>query len=549
MPPANLAASRLGSDLMQNGGETVFGGLLLAVIGGRRPIVLIGKNEDERRHLLGRLAHRLQLDGMLVLTVGSTAGVRVEGLIDVAGRSRLGPAADNLDFDGMVASLEQQLDAAGAGILMVDNADLLSTETLQDLMELSSSTTPGGVSLQVLISGNSDLETGLTQAGLDVMLTGTGSIYRLEPSPRRSDIGPQQVNADTNLAPARSASRHVDRAPSSGGNTAAPGRRWIAIVAGLAAAVLAIYVVQLNSFSLDDVLEWSRMVWEDVPSGRRPTTVPNVQTTAVTPTPTRQEERTPETATPEPSAPEPSAPVVADRAQTPDGQTVDAPSATMPPMPPSQETPVRPDPAPKAVQQQAEPDLADIVPPPAPAGSAPIDVEEELSFRQPEPPTIPVRDRPVLPEPSADIPSTEPTSATGSGDDRQILGLLAQIESQVARQNLTTPSGDNALETLRTLAEIDPDHTAVPALRQRIVETYRLWARQAERRGQWEFARTYYQRALRVEPTNREVTRLLDGLDRRRAEGPQSRTQTPTGEQTSASPTGGEAPPVPTLKP
>lgn len=461
----------------QDAGDT-FAGLLLALVGGRRVVVLCGGTDGDRLELLGRLARRLEQDGLLVMTVGATSGVTVEDLIEVAGRSRLGATAPDTDFETIVARIERHLDAEGGGVLMVENAGVLSSETICDLFDLSGTPTPGGHALQIVLSGGSGLDARIGAPELDAARRQTAATFMLDVPPLPADAPPPSRPQD--LRRMVSAQRPPPPAHRRGTQDKRRGSRLGGVVVvgsllGLAALATALFILARNPFDTE-----------------APT---NVALSG----------------------------------------TVQPDLRTPPPEPPT--ATVRTDPDPEAL-------TSPVGPPPAAESVAPRPDEARPL------PAIPAQDRPPDPTPAA-LPTPLVGQAAGTDRrvqadlERQILALLSLAEAQIDRRNLTTPNGDNALETLRALAAIAPGNTAIGSLRARILETYRVWARQAERRGEWDFARAYYQRALRVDPADPEMTRLLDGIDqRRRGNRPASAAV-----QASPPPARDPAPPVPTLKP
>lgn len=543
MPPAMLAAAKPDAAPSVSDGETVFGGLLLAVIGGRRLIVLVGQRESDRVGLLARVARRLELDGMMVMTVGATPGVLVEDLVEVAGRSHLASAADGLDFEALLDALEDRLDGAGSGILMVDQADRLTPDTLRDLMDLSAATTPGGNAMQILVSGGPDLEKRLAQADMEGALDTVGTIYSLDAPVAAPGAAEPRTSRREPLRPAR-----APLAPE--GPTErqdAPARRgpgWMAVALTALAAAAVMYMVGQEPFSRagDAVDRVARSLGQPAPTAADTPGMPPSDARVAT---------VPDATTP-PTMADDAAP---GRTATEHARADDmAEGASEPPEVTEPEVGL-------AQPGETVADPADTMAPPPAAESDPVQAAEVEPFREPEPPVPTVRNernadgaaaaeggnRPAVAD--ADTRNAQRTPA----EERRILSLLAQAEAQMADRKLTTPTGDNALETLQALSEIDPGNSAIADLRRRMMETYRLWARQAERRDQWDFARTYYQRSLRVEPANREMTRLLDTIEQRRRTGepaPAPRTAEVTPPPPAVAPARGEdGPPVPTLKP
>jgi hypothetical protein len=73
--------------------------------------------------------------------------------------------------------------------------------------------------------------------------------------------------------------------------------------------------------------------------------------------------------------------------------------------------------------------------------------------------------------------------------------LVARADRQIAQKSLTTPPGDNALETYQRIVALDKNNPAGPRLLARIKQTYLLWARAAETHGEPEAARRLTEQA------------------------------------------------------
>ncbi|RMF88228.1 MAG: hypothetical protein D6739_00445 [Nitrospirae bacterium] len=102
-----------------------------------------------------------------------------------------------------------------------------------------------------------------------------------------------------------------------------------------------------------------------------------------------------------------------------------------------------------------------------------------------------------------------PKAAAVSPEVRE---LLAIARRQRADDRLTSPPGDNALETLREVLRRDPDNAEARAELRAIARTYARWARIAAAKGARGRARRYVERGLRVDPTDAELHRLLRQL-------------------------------------
>lgn len=94
------------------------------------------------------------------------------------------------------------------------------------------------------------------------------------------------------------------------------------------------------------------------------------------------------------------------------------------------------------------------------------------------------------------------------------VALLGIADEQLAARRLTTPRGNNALETYRRVLEADPGNkTALDGLAT-ITKRYREWATAARRRHNLDRARLYYKRALEVSPYDPTLTAELRKLER-----------------------------------
>jgi len=205
--------------------EEAFDGLLLAMLARKRLLILVGGDRGERGRVFRELADHVQSDGSLVVVATARAGMQVEDMI--AGD------AEDVDLEAVVAELEERLDLAGAGLLAVEEAQVLDGQALADLADLSLSETPAGRFLQVLLCGSPELERGLARPDLAEAVRDYGVIYRLGsdagcstvPTPTRHDgqwDGPRGKDEDTIVA--REHDTVVDR---SGDAAINPANDWV----------------------------------------------------------------------------------------------------------------------------------------------------------------------------------------------------------------------------------------------------------------------------------------------------------------------------------
>ncbi|NUB35628.1 ankyrin repeat domain-containing protein [Azospirillum brasilense] len=111
---------------------------------------------------------------------------------------------------------------------------------------------------------------------------------------------------------------------------------------------------------------------------------------------------------------------------------------------------------------------------------------------------------PAMPQPATPTAST-PFSASDNGLNPRVRTLVDQARRQIAAKLLTTPPNNNAYETVSRLREIAPATPEIQELLTTMEETYRRWASLAERDGNWDEARRFYERALIVAPNTGDL--------------------------------------------
>ncbi len=169
-------AGRLRPDQME-----VFDGLLLALLARKRLLLLVGDAGSGRAAVFRQLVEQVASDGALVLPVSASPGAQVEDLVGSAGDAVLPSDNGERDFDTLIEELEERLDLAGAGLLAVENAGVLTPPVLGDLIDLTRSETAGGRFLQVLLCGTPEMERSLARPGLAEAVRELGVIYRMNP--------------------------------------------------------------------------------------------------------------------------------------------------------------------------------------------------------------------------------------------------------------------------------------------------------------------------------------------------------------------------------
>jgi len=114
--------------------------------------------------------------------------------------------------------------------------------------------------------------------------------------------------------------------------------------------------------------------------------------------------------------------------------------------------------------------------------------------------------RPAVQEESA------PAPAAATAVSPEIVQLLELARRQHGDDRLTSPPGDNAVETLREVLRRDPKNSDAKAELREIANTYGRWAKIAAAKGARGRARRYVERGLRVDPTNEPLHAQLREL-------------------------------------
>ncbi|SMH54076.1 ankyrin repeat domain-containing protein [Azospirillum agricola] len=129
---------------------------------------------------------------------------------------------------------------------------------------------------------------------------------------------------------------------------------------------------------------------------------------------------------------------------------------------------------------------------------------------------------PPLEEPShaASAPAVQPPFESEAVLTQRTRALVDQARRQLAGKRLTTPPGDNAYETVQRLRLVAPHAPEAAELVATMEDTYRRWAMAAEREGDWNEARRFYERALMVSPENPDLRERVKAAGERRSLGP-----------------------------
>jgi len=94
--------------------------------------------------------------------------------------------------------------------------------------------------------------------------------------------------------------------------------------------------------------------------------------------------------------------------------------------------------------------------------------------------------------------------------------LLETAEAQLQNQRLTTPAGDNAVETYQAILELNPGDPRALAGLQRVTSRYLRWAERAWQQGSYEDSLARIERGLVVDPVHPGLLGLKAQLQRQR---------------------------------
>ncbi len=121
--------------------------------------------------------------------------------------------------------------------------------------------------------------------------------------------------------------------------------------------------------------------------------------------------------------------------------------------------------------------------------------------------------------------SKDNTALTAEIDD-----LLVLAESQLENKNLSTPPGDNALETYQKILTQFPNHESAISGVNKVHDRYINWANYYYKNNQNKRAKYFYNKALSIDPTNTETVKYLENIARQEAAHEQSISNTLTTE-------------------
>lgn len=98
------------------------------------------------------------------------------------------------------------------------------------------------------------------------------------------------------------------------------------------------------------------------------------------------------------------------------------------------------------------------------------------------------------------------------GVEEKISSLLAEAQRQIGQKRLTTPADDNALDSYRQILDLSPGHPEAQAGLNNIKDLYGQWAEEAAEAENWRRARTFYERALAIDPDDETLKSALENL-------------------------------------
>lgn len=145
----------------------------------------------------------------------------------------------------------------------------------------------------------------------------------------------------------------------------------------------------------------------------------------------------------------------------------------------------------------------------------PIEEARQTPPAKPEGTQPPSHDQ--QPQQQAKVPPPEPAEALQrKAEERQqaevtqrVVELLERADKQKGAKRLTTPAGDNALETYQEVLQLVPQHAEALAGLNELKGQYRQWAEAAQQKGEWTKAEGYYEAALKVDPQDTTLQTAL----------------------------------------
>jgi tetratricopeptide (TPR) repeat protein len=114
--------------------------------------------------------------------------------------------------------------------------------------------------------------------------------------------------------------------------------------------------------------------------------------------------------------------------------------------------------------------------------------------------------------------------AEDKADERTAADLLARAAQQMEANHLSTPAGDNAVETYQAILQLQPGHNGALNGLEKIKQQYEFWLEAAIQKGNWEDATIYVRKALKLDPDDpvlAETLRKIAAAKRSEWEAPQ----------------------------
>ena len=121
---------------------------------------------------------------------------------------------------------------------------------------------------------------------------------------------------------------------------------------------------------------------------------------------------------------------------------------------------------------------------------------------------------------NAQIPSKETSKDTTkkiTSSTAEINGFLALAEHQFENKQLTTPPGDNALETYQKILSKQPENKSAIAGIEKLHATYVRWANHYLRRNEVDRAKSFYNKALSIDPSDAHSKTNLQNIAKQEA--------------------------------
>ncbi|MDH3279932.1 MAG: ankyrin repeat domain-containing protein, partial [Gammaproteobacteria bacterium] len=144
------------------------------------------------------------------------------------------------------------------------------------------------------------------------------------------------------------------------------------------------------------------------------------------------------------------------------------------------------------------------------------DLYTELRRPEPVAEVSVVRNDPMAPVNDVPQAASSADRELPAPDPRLVAELLERAARQRAREQLTLPRGNNAVDTYREVLRVDPGNAVATRGIEEIKALYGEWAGFAAKRGEWDAVARYHQRALRIDPDD---PRLQANLERARNRG------------------------------